>query len=166
MVIGNTKSYSPDFTRIRRRLLWILTGAGVATLADSALAQGQQQPSAAGEKARRAALEKRIVAYWTARQGSDLGAAYAFYSPEFRAATARPEFLRNYQRLIRFPPEKITIEAIDFQSGGLEAAVRVRLHLHRDFEGQRIPLSGISEESWVFVDRNWWKKDEPLRINV
>lgn len=150
----------------RRRFLRLLAGTGFALAAGAAIAQGRAASSPENDGTRRAALEKRVASYWTARKGSDLGAAYAYYSPEFRAATARLEFLRNFQRLIRFPPDKFAVEGIDFQPGGRAATVKVRLDLTRNIEGQNVALSGITEETWVFVDRNWWKKDEPLAVNV
>ena len=107
-----------------------------------------------------------MTSYWTARKGSDLGAAYAYYSPEFRAATTRAEFLRNFQRLIRFPPDSFAVEGMEFQPDGRGATVKVRLELTRSIEGQNVAMSGITEEAWVFVDRNWWKKDEPLGVNI
>jgi hypothetical protein len=114
----------------------------------------------------RVAVEERVSAYWNARKNSDLAAAYAFYSPEFQAATARSIFLRNYQRLIRFPPASFAIEAIELDATGREATVKVRLNLDHEVEGTTIPMTGVTEEIWVYVDRNWWKKDEPLRINI
>jgi hypothetical protein len=150
----------------RRSVLRLVVGVAFGALAGSAPAQKGTATVAPTETAMRAMLEKRVTAYWAARKGSDLGAAYAYYSPAFRATKSRPEFLRDFQRLIRFPPEKFTVEAIVFQPGAREASVKVRLDLQRNIEGQNVAISGVAEETWVFVDRNWWKKDEPLNINV
>jgi hypothetical protein len=150
----------------RRQFLHLLIAAGFALAAGAAIAQGTPAASPAIDNARRVALEKRVAAYWAARKGSDLGAAYAYYSPAFRAGTTRPDFLRNFQRLIRFPPDKFAVDSVDIQPEGRTAIVKVRLELTRSIEGQNVPLSVISEETWVFVDRNWWKKEEPLAVNV
>jgi hypothetical protein len=152
-----------------RRQLVVAIGAFCAMPAVAIAQAAKNAPKAAAPapgNAERAALEKRVLAYWAARKGSDLGAAYAFYSPEFRAAHPRPDFLRDYQRLIRFPPEKFSVESVEFVQGGAEANVKVKLELNRNIEGHNVALAGISEEVWVRVDRTWWKKDEPLKFNV
>ena len=150
----------------RRRFLRILTKTGLAVAAGTAVAQGKPTGPPQSAKAQRVTLEKRVTSYWTARKGSDLGTAYNYYSPEFRAATTRTEFLRNFQRLIRFPPDKFAVEGVEFRPDGRAATVKVRLELTRSVEGQNVPLSAITDEAWVFVDREWWKKDEPLAVNV
>lgn len=149
---------------LSRFLCTLAVGAALAGLTHAQTGSANA-PSVASDKAARTALEKRVMAYWTARKESDLGAAYAFYSPEFRAGKARPVFLRDFQRLIRFPPEKVRVEGVEFAEGRREAMVKVRLELTRNIEGQEVPMSGVTEETWVLVDRNWWKKDEPLVIN-
>ena len=115
--------------------------------------------------ASRQSLEQRVLEYWSARKDSDLGAAYGFYAPSFRAQVARRDFLRNYQRLVRFPPETVAIAAVDMAAPGLTAAVSVRIELTRTFEGHAIPISTLANETWVLEDGLWWKKDEPMTLN-
>jgi hypothetical protein len=113
-----------------------------------------------------ATLTARVETYWAARQNSDLAAAYESYSPEFRSTTPRSLFLKNYQRLVRFPPDRVVIESISLDESKREAAVTIRLILTRDIEGKPVVFDGVTEERWIYMDGTWWKKSEPLRINI
>jgi len=148
-------------------------GACSAVLADGGASP--DRPSAAGipqsaapsvpadDQAR---LTRRGESYWALRRGSDLAGAYEFYAEPFRQATPRSEFLRNYQRLIRFPPDETTVLAVQFSPSRREARVTVQLKLTRDIQGTRVPLETVSVETWILRDDEWWKEGEPFTPNV
>lgn len=111
-------------------------------------------------------IEARVKAYWEARQMADLTTAYTFYSPEFKEKTPRELFLRNYRRLIRFPLDSVSIESIKVDPSNIRALVRVKVTLNSAIEGKDLQLSTYPEETWVYVENQWWKETEPVLPNI
>ena len=111
-------------------------------------------------------IEARVKAYWDARQNADLPTAYTFYSPEFKEKTPRELFLRNYRRLIRFPLDSISIESIKIDPSNVRALVRLKVSINQVIEGKELLLSTYPEETWVYVENQWWKETEPFLPNI
>jgi len=112
------------------------------------------------------AVKSRVLAYWAARQKADLGAAYEFYSPTFRAQHSRTQFLSGFRRLVRFPPEEVRVLEVTRSPDGAAANVRVTLRLKSELAGQQVDIEATSEETWILEEGLWWKKDEPFVPNV
>ncbi|OGP90314.1 MAG: hypothetical protein A2156_12050 [Deltaproteobacteria bacterium RBG_16_48_10] len=111
-------------------------------------------------------IEARVKAYWDARQKADLPTAYTFYSPGFKEKTPRELFLRNYRRLIRFPLDSISIESIKIDPSNVRALVRLKVSINQVIEGKELLLSTYPEETWVYVENQWWKETEPFLPNI
>ena len=118
-------------------------------------------PSAPVDASVEKALRARVEAYWGARSRLNLLAAYPYYAPSFRAKYSSEAFLGTFQRLLRFRPKFQGIERLHFEADGGTATVSVKLSTRPEaLMGEE--LVTVTNETWLLVDRLWWKEGEAL----
>jgi hypothetical protein len=100
-------------------------------------------------------LERRVQAWWTARQTGDVASMYAMFEPSFRATTSFSEFGGDANRLRRIAIENPRIVAVSSVTNSDRAVVTLVVQTRLPRTGQLVDVD-IRDE-WVLDDGQWWR---------
>jgi len=100
-------------------------------------------------------LERRVQAWWSARQAGDVPAMYGMFEPSFRASTTLGEFLSEATRMRRVPIENPRIVAISRTPNSNRATVKLLGQTRLPATGQLVDVD--IPEQWALEDGQWWR---------
>lgn len=130
--------------------------AGIAGTAAPAPQKTGDAATTDESAARRAALERRVIAKWEALIRRDFASAYEFTSPAYRKAFSLDVFKRGFGNA-RVAWRRIEVVSVDFK-GDDAATVSIKIHIvYHDPQTQKsLDMATHDQESWVYADGQWW----------
>lgn len=137
-----------------KRARHLLTCLAVSLLVCSAatIAATEQEQDT---QARKAALEKRVLAKWDALIKQDFAAAYTFTSPAYRKLHSLDFFKGSFGGRVKWQ----RVEVLDVGFKGDDAAtVGINIHFvyfQKETE-KSLNMRNYVKEPWVRVDGEWW----------
>lgn len=118
------------------------------------------RPNDEDAPAKRAQLEARVTAFWSALLKADYGTAYALYDPYFRRRMRQDDYIAQSGRVRH---HSFAIQ--ETRVAGNVAQVKVRfvyeipkLTLPRGGTYDRPPTATEITETWIFIDGQWHKE--------
>jgi len=132
-----------DRQLVRRR---ILLGILASTLAACAVPSRVPEP---------ADLDRRVQAWWSARQAGDVATMYGMFEPSFRASTTLSEFGNEANRMRRVPIENPRIVAVSQTPNSNRATVTVVAQTKLPRTGQLVDVD--IPEQWALENGQWWR---------
>jgi hypothetical protein len=106
-------------------------------------------------KARKAALEQRVLAKWDALIKNDFATAYTFTSPAYRKLYSLDFFKSGFGGKVKW--QRVEVTTVDFK-GDDAASVGITIHFmyYQKETEQTLNMKNHVKEPWVLVDGQWW----------
>ncbi len=128
-----------------------------AMSAQAAPTSGVVQAAAVTEAvpAQRTALEQRVVAWWDALIRQDFATAYSFTSPGYRRSYSLDAFKGRFDKKSGW--RRVEVVDVEFKRDDA-ATVGINMHFvyHQPQTEKALDMQTYIQESWVFVDGQWW----------
>lgn len=111
--------------------------------------------TAEAAQTQRALLEKRVAARWDALIRKDFAAAYSFTSPAYRKLYSEDRFRNTFGNKVAW--KRVEVVNVDFK-GDDAATVGINIYFvyHPPQAERDLDMRTYVQESWVFVDGQWW----------
>ena len=140
---------------MKRIILAVLTVLSVAACATAPMNMVEDQ----GSPAKVALLRDRVTEYWTASVKEDYSKVYSLFDPFFRARMNKDAFIGETGKL-KYHSFKIKDVKVDGNVGHVKLDIvysipKVKFK-RQEFSKPETPAE--LEESWLFVDDNWYKE--------
>jgi hypothetical protein len=100
-------------------------------------------------------LERRVQAWWSARQTGDVAGMYGMFEPSFRATRSLGEFGGDAIRLRRIAIENPRIVAVSPVPNSNRAVVTLVAQTRLPRTGQLVDID--IRDQWVLEDGQWWR---------
>lgn len=111
-----------------------------------------------GSKTPEQLVQQRAEAYWKARQGADVKAAYALLTPAYRGLRDEQAFRQQFgagSPILASKVDKVTCEAE-------KCTARVALTAKPSIPGLNLPsITTYMDDTWLLVDGQWWRHETP-----
>lgn len=105
-------------------------------------------------------LERRVQAWWSARQLGDVAGMYEMFEPSYRATTPISEFRVQADRMRRFAIESPRIMSVSPVPNSNRAVVTLVAET-------LLPRAGLVDidirDEWVLEEGKWWRVYVPPR---
>ena len=106
-------------------------------------------------------LERRVQAWWFARQAGDVAGMYAMFEPSFRATKSLTEFRDDANRLRRIAIENVRVVAVSPVPNSNRAIVALVAQTRLPRTGQLVEVD--IRDQWTLEGGQWWRVYEAPR---
>jgi hypothetical protein len=114
-----------------------------------------------------AAIAQRVEARWVAINAGDFEGAWSYSTPSFREVFPKHLYRMNFSQTVLNRLTAVEVTSYDARAAVASVAVRVMAEPTKYSSAAAKAVGAIPdtiEESWVFVDGEWWYIDRTRRM--